>query len=193
MINSEINSGYLELILGCMFSGKTSALIEIYKQNILCKKKCLVINYSGDTRYSSSKLTTHDKCEIPCVFTENLLELENNNNDEYRPDNNEIILINEGQFFPDLIPFVNKYLNERHKTIYICGLDGDYKREKFGNLLDLIPKADNYRKLKALCINCKNGTRAAFTFRLCKETKQTLIGSDEYIPVCRDCYCRLTK
>tara|TARA_B100000963_G_scaffold360031_1_gene389383 strand:- start:1260 stop:1841 length:582 start_codon:yes stop_codon:yes gene_type:complete len=193
MINSEINSGYLELILGCMFSGKTSALIEIYKQNILCKKKCLVINYSGDTRYSSSRLTTHDKCEIPCVFTENLLELENNNNDEYRPDNNEIILINEGQFFPDLIPFVNKYLNERHKTIYICGLDGDYKREKFGNLLDLIPKADNYRKLKALCINCKNGTRAAFTFRLCNETKQTLIGSDEYIPVCRDCYCRLTK
>ena len=188
MIHTENNSGYLELILGCMFSGKTSALIEIYKQNLLCKKKCLVVNYIGDKRYSDNKMSTHDKNEIPCIFTEKLFDLENSDNPEFNPDANDVILINEGQFFPDILGFVNKYLNEKNKKIYICGLDGDYKQEKFGNLLDLIPMADSYRKIKALCINCKNGTRASFTHRLSKETKQTLIGSDEYIPVCRECY-----
>ena len=159
----------------------------------MCKKKCLVINFIGDKRYSDTNMSTHDKNEIPCVFTEKLFELQKSSSPQDNPDNNDVILINEGQFFPDLIEFVNVYLNQKNKMIYICGLDGDYKKEKFGNLLDLIPQADNYRKLKALCINCRDGTRASFTFRVSSEKKQTLIGSDEYIPVCRECYNMLNQ
>ncbi len=186
-MQTDDSTGYLELILGCMFSGKTSALVEIYKQYQLCDAQCLVINYAGDTRYSTTHLSTHDNKMIPCVFATKLNELETLEDDNH-PLKNDVILINEGQFFPDLIDFTKKYVNNHNKKIYICGLDGDFKREKFGTLIDLIPQADTYRKLKAVCILCKNGTRASFTHRITKSQEQTIIGSDQYIPLCRKCY-----
>jgi len=76
----------------------------------------------------------------------------------------------------------------KNKLIYICGLDGDFKRNKFGNLLDLIPICDKVYKLRSLCANCKNGTRAIFTKRLIDNDSQKVIGSDIYVPVCRKCY-----
>ena len=75
-----------------------------------------------------------------------------------------------------------------NKKIYISGLDGDFERKKFGNILDLIPHCDNVRKLKSLCSICKNGTPGIFSMRLTNEKEQTLVGSDNYIPVCRNCY-----
>ena len=68
------------------------------------------------------------------------------------------ILINEGQFFPDLYESVKWLVNEKKKYVTICGLDGDFKRAKFGTLLDLIPLCDNVTKLTSLCVSCKNGT-----------------------------------
>lgn len=179
--------GYLELILGCMFSGKTSALIEVYKQYQLCDSTCLVVNYSGDQRYSQTHLATHDNKLIPCVFTENLMDLLGKRGNS-NPTNNDVVLINEGQFFSDLVPFVTELVDHHSKKVYVCGLDGDFKREKFGTILDLVPKADSYRKLRAVCIKCKDGTPASFTHRLSPGRDQTLIGSNEYIPVCRGCY-----
>ena len=67
---------WLELILGCMFSGKTSALERIYKQHKICNIPCLVINHSGDTRYSDTMLSTHDETVIPCVFAKELGDVE---------------------------------------------------------------------------------------------------------------------
>ena len=182
-------NGYLEIILGCMFSGKTSSLREIYKQYRLCDIKCLVINYKGDTRYSDVELSTHDGKTMPCSFAECLFDLE----DSHDLLSYDAILINEGQFFADLVPFVQKYVNINNKKIHICGLDGDFKKQKFGSIIDLIPEADNYVKLTALCIKCKNGNRAIFTHRLVDSDAQTLIGSSEYIPVCRSCYNNLNK
>ena len=77
---------------------------------------------------------------------------------------------------------------EKNKKIYICGLDGDFNRNKFGALLDLIPLCDKVHKLTAMCSLCKNGTPGIFSLRLSNETDQTIIGSDNYIPVCRKCY-----
>ena len=176
-------NGYLELICGPMFSGKTSRLIEIFKQCNFCNISVAVINYSGDNRYDDNLLSTHDKVKIPCIKTTVLFDVWN----DLQIKTSDVILINEGQFFPDLIKFVDALL-KHGKKIYICGLDGDFERKQFGSILDLIPLCDKITKLTSLCSICKNGTPGIFSMRLTYETEQTVIGSDNYIPVCRMCY-----
>jgi thymidine kinase len=177
--------GYLELIIGPMYSGKTSKLLEIYKQCKLCDISVCVINHSLDNRYHDSMLSTHDKIMIPCMNIDNLSELWFNNNEIIR--NSDVILINEGQFFNNLYNIVNDMLKNK-KVVYICGLDGDFERKKFGEILDLIPLCDKVNKLTSLCSICKNGTPAIFSMRITNEKEQTVIGSDNYLPVCRVCY-----
>jgi thymidine kinase len=197
-------SGYLEIILGSMYSGKSTRLVEIYNQCKFCNIPVIVINHSIDTRYDSDfddeMLSTHDKVKIPCMKTERLMDLcfelsninvyENitpNFKDNFKIITSQVILINEGQFFPDLEKFVKLLLNHG-KKIYVCGLDGDFERKKFGQILDLIPYCDKVTKITSLCSLCKNGTPGIFSMRLTQETDQTVVGSDNYIPVCRNCY-----
>jgi thymidine kinase len=196
----NIASAYLELIIGPMFSGKTSRLVDIYKQCKFCNISVTVINHTIDNRYDEELLSTHDKVKIPCIKTERLLDLwaESINleddieiiprsKDKCKIRISEVILINEGQFFPDLEEFVRILLNDG-KKVYICGLDGDFERKRFGTILDLIPLCDKVTKLTSLCSLCKNGTPGIFSMRLTNETDQTVVGSDNYIPVCRKCY-----
>jgi thymidine kinase len=172
-----------------MFSGKTSRLVEIYKQCKFCNIPVIVINHSCDNRYDDELLSTHDKIKIPCIKTNNLFEFWHkyyldNDNDIRKA---EVILINEGQFFTDLYEVVDDMLKEG-KKVYVCGLDGDFKRHKFGQILDLIPLCDKVTKLTSLCSICKNGTPGIFSKRITTEKEQTIVGSDNYIPVCRKCY-----
>lgn len=188
--------GYLELIIGPMFSGKTSKLIEIYKQCNFCNIPVCVINHSIDTRYHDTMVSTHDKIMVPCIQAVELNEVwtknVNVNVDDSFSQNNiirqkDVFLINEGQFFPDLYEVVLDMVKHK-KTVYVCGLDGDFERKKFGQILDLVPHCDAVTKLTSLCSLCKNGSRGIFSMRLTNEKQQTLIGSDNYIPVCRECY-----
>lgn len=174
---------YLELILGPMFSGKTSKLIEIYKQCVFCNMKILVINHSSDKRYNEIMLSSHDNIMIQCIQLQELKDINKleNYNDA------KIILINEGQFFIDLYESVLMMLNN-NKKIYIAGLDGDFERKKFGTILDLVPHCDKITKLTSLCAICKDGKKAIFSKRLTQQKEQTVIGIDNYIPVCRECY-----
>ncbi len=185
-MSNSTDSAYLELIIGPMFSGKTSRIVEIYKKCKFCDISVTVINHILDDRYDDILLSTHDKIKIPCVKTDKLMELYNNSNMEQIL-NSEVILINEGQFFSDLQEFVKKML-KIDKKIYVCGLDGDFERKKFGQILDLIPLCDKVTKLTSLCNICKNGTHAIFSKRVSLETEQTIVGFDNYIPVCRKCY-----
>jgi len=175
---------YLEIIVGPMFSGKTSKLTEIYKQCMFCSIPVAVINYALDTRYHDTMLSTHDKHMIPCIQTMSLAPMWESNTQVRGAD---VILINEGQFFDDLYPAVESML-KAGKKIYISGLDGDFQRKKFGQILDLIPLCDKVTKLTSLCSICKTGEPGIFSMRLTSETQQTLIGSDNYAPVCRTCY-----
>ena len=165
-----------------MFSGKTSRLVEIYKQCKFCNIPVEVINHSIDVRYDEELMSTHDKVKIPCIKTNKIMSVWNNLEEK-----TEVILINEGQFFEDLYETVDIML-KNGKKIYICGLDGDFERKKFGQILDLIPLCDKVTKLTSLCSLCKNGTLGIFSKRITSEKKQTVIGSDNYIPVCRNCY-----
>jgi thymidine kinase len=195
--SSSQNTGYLEIILGSMYSGKSTRLLEIYNQCKFCNIPVIIINHSIDTRYHESMISTHDKIMAPCIQTTTLNSVwDYNNIEEHFNEQTEnhlklrmadVILINEGQFFKDLYTVVEDMLR-CDKRVYICGLDSDFERKKFGQILDLIPLCDKVTKLTSLCSQCKDGTPGIFSMRLTSEKQQTLVGSDNYIPVCRKCY-----
>lgn len=181
--------GYLELILGSMFSGKTSYLLDVYKKSMFCNIPIAVINYAADNRYTTeSMLSTHDKQMIPCILANTLYDAISNNLELITTA--ETILINEGQFFPDIEEQVRVLVEQSHKRVYICGLDGDFERKPIGRLLQLIPFCDEVVKLKSLCSICRDGTPGIFSFRTTREMDQVVIGSSNYIPLCRKCYDR---
>jgi len=196
IMTTTTNMGYLEIIIGPMFSSKTSTLLEIYKKCKFCNISVSIINHSIDQRYHNTMVSTHDKIMAPCIQANKLSEIWLNtgidnqfvDNDSYTLlQNSDVILINEGQFFSDLYEVVVDMLN-KNKKVYICGLDGDFERKKFGSVLDLIPLCDKVTKLTSLCSLCKDGTPGIFSMRLTKEREQTVVGSENYIPVCRKCY-----
>jgi thymidine kinase len=185
-------SGHLELYIGSMFSGKSSKLIYLYKKWTLCNHTPMVINFSLDTRYTTTAdyITSHDQSKIPCIHNTSLRNifqpLINNKtiqNPEYK-----IILINEGQFFPDLYYWVSLLVNTYNKHIYIAALNGDFQKKPFEQISLLIPEANVIEKLHAICSGCKDGTPALHSYRVSNESDRILIGSNNYLPLCRSCY-----
>ncbi len=179
------NSGKLHLIIGPMFAGKTSHLVENYNKCKLCNISCIVINHSDDNRYDTNNLCTHDNITIPCIKEANL------NNIYKNIEKNSVVLINEGQFFNDLYDIVIKMVEEMDMTVYVYGLDGDFQRKPFGQILNLIPICDSVQKLQSFCAKCKDATLALFSHRIVNDNNQILIGSTEqYIPLCRKCFLK---
>ena len=175
----------LHLILGPMFAGKTTKLINQANEtiNIVNSDEILIINHSSDIRYSENTfITSHDNIKIPCIAMSSLFNIFEIDNDISKI---KYIFINEGQFFPDLFYIIKDLLFKYNIIIYICGLDGDYKQEPFPNckLLDLIPIASSVIKLNAKCSYCNN--KAPFTKRIIKSTDIFLVGGlESYQPVC---------
>lgn len=192
----EEQSGYLGIILGPMFSGKTSHLIQIYKKYIDTGKRIVVINHASDTRYTDKMLSSHDRVTIPCIFIDDIIDAWKNTESPFFNELQEadIILINEGQFFNNLKDIVLEMVEESSKMVVLCGLDGDFKRNPFGEILSLIPYCDSVEKLSSLCLyQCENDTPGIFTHRLSSEDEQIVVGSDNYIPLCRSCYRKKTS
>lgn len=199
---TKSSNGYLEIILGSMYSGKSTRLVQIYNQCKFCNIPVVVINHEIDNRYHDTQMSTHDKIKIPCIKTQNLTDIWTTHipfdedipriKDKFKISTSEVILINEGQFFPDLYEVVNDMVNYG-KQVYVCGLDGDFERKKFGSILDLIPICDKVEKLTSICSLCKDGTKGIFSMRITSEKEQTVVGSDNYIPVCRKCYSTKKK
>lgn len=203
--NMEIydDCGYLEIIKGPMFSGKTTRILDIYKKYKFCDIQTMVINYSKDNRYSDEMLSSHDKIMIPCIKALKLNDIvplidggEINKEEEFKHSkkfmDSKAILINEGQFFSDIVEWVTIAVEKYHKNVYVCGLNTDFMRNKFGNWLELESISDNVVMLHSFCSHCKKRP-ALFSHRLSNESEIELIGSDCYIPVCRKCYKILKK
>uniref|UniRef100_A0A6C0KFF5 thymidine kinase n=1 Tax=viral metagenome TaxID=1070528 RepID=A0A6C0KFF5_9ZZZZ len=180
-------TGNLQVIIGPMFSGKSTYLIKQYNNYKNNGFKCCVVNYIDDNRYDESMLSTHDKMMIPCIKLRELNPILNHD----CIDNHDIFFIDEGQFFHDLYDVVFKLTDIYNKIVYVSGLTGDFKREKFGKILDLIPICDNVIKLCAKCNQCQKD--AHFSYRLSNEDNQKIIGFSNYIPLCRLCYNILNK
>jgi len=179
-------SGYLKLILGPMFSGKSTKLIELIRKYKVIKYKVLTIKNSLDNRYSNvSQIVSHNKDTEPCISLQYLNEI--NTNDIFKSTYNEsqVIFIEEAQFFTDLHDFVTNALKD-NKTIFVVGLNGDSNQNNFGDIHKLLPKCNDIELLKACCKICMNETPAEFSKRIVKNNNQVHVGSgDEYIPVCR--------
>lgn len=185
-VKTTSDVGYLGIVLGPMYSGKTSRLLSLYKQYKFCEMNIAVVNFAEDTRYADNMLSTHDKNMIPCFMSNTMNEAFPFDGDEVHK--YQVFLINEAQFFPDIVDWVKKAISPPfNKTIHISGLDGDFKRGTFGNWLNLITYCDSVEKLNSICCGCKNAP-AIFSFRLTDQKEQKVIGSDSYVPLCRKCY-----
>jgi len=181
----------LELILGCMYSGKSSELIRRVHRLETIHQPYVIYNSIADTRYGSSGIYTHNQTHVPCILTDSLLS---------QVDTSvflgvHTIFIEEAQFFQDLYEFVRIAVETHHKHVVVIGLDGDSNRDNFGHLHRLIPLADDITKLKALCSICKDGTPGIFSKKIIHSSKsvnkQVDIGStDKYMAVCRTCYLK---
>lgn len=181
-------NGYLKIVIGCMFSGKTTYIINESRKWIQLGKRPLIINYILDKRYSNEdKIISHDKIGIDCIMSENLSFIKSFNIESF-----DIILINEAQFFLDLKQKVKYLVDDLKKIVIVSGLDGDFLRNPFGQILDLIPDCDKIIKLKAYCSMCSNGTEALFSWKTLDNLTNGKvvidIGVDKYVPLCRKHY-----
>jgi thymidine kinase len=171
----------LSIIMGNMFSGKTSELIRRLKRLKVIGKDVMIINSAKDTRSPEEILKTHDNVKFDCHKVFDLFEIINT--DEF--DRADIIAIDEAQFFPRLKKFVECCLHVG-KSVILAGLDADSFQHKFGELIDCIPLACDVTKLSALCMRCNDGTLGPFTKRIVDDKTLELIGgSDMYIATCR--------
>eukprot|EP00466_Bigelowiella_natans_P021292 jgi/Bigna1/58499/fgenesh1_pm.99_\ len=167
--------------MGPMFAGKTSALISRIEEEECREVPVLVVKSAADDRYANDKVVTHDGASKRCIAVPALKDLPESELKEVN-----VIAIDESQFFPDLFEFC-KASADRGQTVIVAGLDGDFNRERFGQIIDLIPLADRIQKLNARCRIC--GAEAPFTGRIKKSEEQTLVGgADAYMPLCRRHY-----
>ena len=178
----------LEIILGPMFSGKSSRILTILSRYAVLNRPVLVIKHAADTRYAQNEVCTHDGRKAPCVNASDFGRFP----DEYLS-RFQAIIIEEAQFFAGLVDFVRHAVDDLNKNVYIVGLDGDSERRPFGEILQCIPLADKVEKLTALCARCANGREAIFTRRLRRMNQQMIVaGGDLYEAVCRECYWQFT-
>lgn len=191
---APIGVGTLEIVAGPMFSGKTTELLRRLKCESAIGFRVLYINHTQDTR--GTHFSTHNELytsEIEGICFLSLQKL------SLRPDISkfDIIGIDEAQFFSDLVQEVILMVEELGKHVIVAGLNGDFRREPFGQILELEPKADSYTRLRSYCIDCsKRSVRnfALFTFRIASEKEIVLTGGkEEYIPLCRECYVQRSK
>jgi len=178
----------LDILIGPMFAGKSSRILSIVSRYSALGTPVLVVKHSKDTRYgTNSAIVTHDGNTVPCLCVHDLDDIPLNELLKY-----QVILVDEAQFFHNLIPFVEYAVDTHRRNLYLIGLDGDSNRRKFGEILDCIPLADRVERITAFCQKCANGTPGLFSHRKHGITdKQILIGAhNAYMTLCRECYLR---
>ncbi len=176
----------ITLLFGPMFSGKTTSLLAYERRFLIAKKHCILIKWSGDNRYTiEDKIITHggiSNTKQAKVYNVTYLSQLKQECPELEEVN--CILIDEGQFFPDLVEFVKEHMHK--KSIIISGLSGDYMQRPFKVISDIIPLATEIVHVKSICTSC--GKDAAYTIRISTEQEQTIVGADDkYQPRCLDC------
>ncbi|AOP31783.1 thymidine kinase [Volepox virus] len=174
-----MNGGHIQLIIGPMFSGKSTELIRRVRRYQIAQYKCITIKYSNDNRYGTG-LWTHDRNNFSATETTNLLTIVDT------VANFSVIGIDEGQFFPDIVEFCELMANNG-KIVIVAALDGTFQRKPFTTISNLIPLSEMVVKLTAVCMKCFK--EASFSKRLGSETAIEVIGGkDMYQSVCRKCY-----
>ena len=179
----------IELIIGCMYSGKTTEFIRRIRAYETLQLNMFIVTHSSDQRYAAEgHVATHNKHIVPAHHaTAELMACVG------LPQYQEaaVVFIEEAQFQPDLFDFVLLAANTHGKKVIVCGLDGDFQLNPFEQVVRLIPHAEKVCKMYALCKMCGDGTPAAFSKRIVQSVERELVGSaGVYEAVCRKHYYR---
>jgi thymidine kinase len=174
-------SGWIEVISGAMFSGKTEELIRRLNRSIIARQKVEIFKPVIDTRYHAHFVVSHNESKIrstPVQFANDILLLSGDS---------DVIGIDEAQFFDDDLVMVANHLADKGKRVIIAGLDMDYKGKPFGPVPDLMAVAEFVTKVHPVCIRC--GQIASYSHRLTTSEKTVMVGDMEaYEPLCRSCF-----
>ena len=163
-----------------MFSGKSTELIRRLKRYQIANYHCLIVKYANDVRYDQESIATHDKQKLKAVSVSKLSDLKVNFDDF------DVIGVDEGQFFPDVLEFSETMANAG-KSVIIAALDGTFQRKPFENVINLIPLAEHVVKLNAVCMVCFG--EGSYTKRISADQEVEVIGgADKYMATCRTCY-----
>ncbi len=175
------DTGWIEVIAGCMFSGKTEELIRRLRRAKIAKQKVKVFKPVIDNRYSKDEIVSHSEQSLPSVIVKEANEILELAKDA------QVIGIDEVQFFSnDLVDVVNKLADEG-KRVIIAGLDQDYAGKPFEPIPQLLAIAEYITKTLAICVVC--GNPADRTQRTIKSEDRVLVGAtDSYEARCRKCH-----
>lgn len=172
--------GWIEVICGSMFSGKTEELIRRLKRARIANLKVEIFKPSLDTRYDETQVVSHDANAIQST------PIENSQTILLLAQDVDVVGIDEAQFFDNEIITVCETLAMRGTRVIVAGLDMDYTGRPFGQMPDLLAIADFITKLHAICVKC--GNLANISFRKTTHDSQVLLGEKEtYEPRCRKC------
>ena len=175
------NSGWVEVICGSMFSGKTEELIRRLNRARLAKQNLEIFKPAVDIRFHDSDVVSHDENAIrstPVQFANDILLLAGNC---------DVIGIDEAQFFDDDLPHVSQQLASQGIRVIIAGLDMDFEGKPFGPVPDLLAMAEFVTKVHAICMKC--GALASYSYRLTKNMEKVMLGEKaEYEARCRSCF-----
>ena len=175
------NRGWVEVICGSMFSGKTEELIRRLRRAEYAKLKVEIFKPLIDTRYSEEEVVSHDENTIrstPVESSGNILLLTGNV---------DVVGIDEAQFFDKNLVNVCKQLANSGIRVIVAGLDMDYLGKPFGPIPALLAEAEYVTKVHAICMHC--GNLAQYSYRKAESDKLVLLGeTNEYEPLCRVCY-----
>ncbi|HEX5024043.1 MAG TPA: thymidine kinase [Agriterribacter sp.] len=173
--------GWIEVICGCMFSGKTEELIRRVKRAEIANRNVAIFKPAIDTRYHEEEIISHDENVILSTAVENANAILLNSTTA------DVIGIDEAQFFDSEIVSVCNHLANQGKRIIVAGLDMDFSGRPFGPMPGLLAIAEHVTKLQAVCARC--GNNAIYSYRRTHHENQVLIGEkDIYEPRCRLCY-----
>ena len=179
--NNSSRAGWIEVICGSMFSGKTEELIRRLNRARIAKQKVEVFKPAVDTRYDEIDVVSHDEKKTSSIPVQNASQI------LFYAEDFEVVGIDEAQFFSDELVNVCNQLAEKGKRVVVSGLDMDFKGNPFGPMPALMAIAEYVTKVHAICIRC--GNPANYSHRTVSDKKLVMLGeTDSYEPLCRKCF-----
>lgn len=179
-------NGWIEVVCGSMFSGKTEELIRRIKRAQFANQKLVLFKPIIDNRYSEESVVSHQGSSVKAIAVNDsreILEMWTNE---------KVVAIDEAQFFDEGIVEVCNVLAKKGVRVILAGLDMDYQGVPFGPMPKLLSIAEYVTKVHAICVSC--GNLAQFSHRTASETGQVLVGAiEKYKPLCRTCYNKIAQ
>ena len=179
--NASIRKGWIEVVCGSMFSGKTEELIRRLNRARIAKQQVEIFKPAIDTRYHETEIVSHNSTSIPSTPVPSSLNILLMQHDA------DVIGIDEAQFFDEEIVYVCQTLAEQGKRVIVAGLDMDYLGMPFGPMPKLMSIAEYVTKVHAICMVC--GDLASYSFRKNANHALVMLGEqDAYEARCRHCF-----